>query len=116
MRETSDYSTITGIGAEPTVGELLADPLTRAMMRADRLDAGAVAQMLRSVAGRLRAGGGLKPPSVGVKLLRLSKPSISGYLSWTALDRPSPSATARSAQVSLSADVSGPVCGSICSW
>ncbi len=62
MRETSDYSTITEIGAEPTVGELLADPLTRAMMRADRVDAGAVAQMLRSVAGRLRAGAARNRP------------------------------------------------------
>jgi hypothetical protein len=40
---------------EPTISDLLADPLTSALMKADRVDQAAFAGMLQIVAGRLQA-------------------------------------------------------------
>jgi hypothetical protein len=38
---------------ETTLGEFLADPMTRALMKADRVDVGSLERMLQFLAGRL---------------------------------------------------------------
>jgi hypothetical protein len=49
---------------EPTIGDLLADPLTGALMRADRVDMDDFHEMLRSVSRRLQTARGLARPTV----------------------------------------------------
>lgn len=108
MRETSDISFIAGVGpdfggaqpAEFTLGALLADPLTRALMRADGVDAGAFGRMLRDVAGRLRTS---QAPAK-------AQPSFAGYLPPASLDRRSDATTA------IAGKAARLVCGSPCSW
>ena len=63
MDATSSHSSTSDGGAdfqiayckEPTIGELLADPLTRILMKADHVDIAAFEHMLDSVADRFRA-------------------------------------------------------------
>jgi len=43
--------------AEPSIDDLLSDPIIRAMMAADRVDPDKLRDLLRSVAERLRASG-----------------------------------------------------------
>jgi hypothetical protein len=43
-------------GAEPSIDDLLSDPLVRAFMAADSVDPEELRALLRSVAERLRAG------------------------------------------------------------
>ena len=50
--------------AEPTIGDLLADPLTDALMRADRVDMDDFREMLRSVSRRLQAARAPARPTV----------------------------------------------------
>jgi len=43
-------------GAEPSIEDLLSDPLVRAFMAADRVDPEELRALLRSIAERLKAG------------------------------------------------------------
>ena len=54
---------------EFTLSELLIDPVTRAAMRADRLDSEAFASMMKSVAARIRTGQGSNRPVAGAPFL-----------------------------------------------
>jgi hypothetical protein len=127
MDATSSHSSTSDRGAdfhlpyykEPTIGELLADPLTRILMKADHVDIPAFEHMLDSVAGRFRAGGRIvtRPvvalkASAGVK----SDPSIPDYLNWTCVDRNIESDAARSVHGPITSKISGIVCGSHCPW
>jgi hypothetical protein len=127
MDATSSHSSTSDRGAdfqisyckEPTIGELLADPLTRILMKADHVDIPAFEHMLDSVAGRFRAGGRVvtRPivalkASAGVK----SDPPIPDYLNWTCVDRNIESDAARSAHGPITSKISSIVCGSHCSW
>ena len=47
-----------GRRSEPTTEEILADPIVRALMLADKVDPEALEEMLRFVAARLRDGTG----------------------------------------------------------
>ena len=76
---------------EPTISELLADPMTRILMKADHVDIPAFEHMLDAVAGRVRIGSRIATQpvvalkaSAGVK----SDPSLPDYLNWTCVDRP----------------------------
>ena len=105
--------------AEPTIDELLADPLTRALMEADRVDVAAFEQMLQSVAGRLPAGRRIATEAiVALKTRTNVKPeqSIPDYLRWTSLDRFTEPAEARSVHGAIATKASDLVCGSSCSW
>ncbi|WP_158815329.1 hypothetical protein [Methylocapsa sp. S129] len=102
--------------AEPTLEDLLADPLTRALMKADHVDVGAFEQMLHSLAGRFQAGRAPTQPIVALKTGAKSSLPIPDYLHWTSLDRLSESATARSVSGALAAKASGNICGTHCSW
>jgi hypothetical protein len=64
---------------DTTINELLADPLTRAVMQADRVDPGAFEAMLRSLARHLESqtqagagpeSGGVSPREGGIASLR----------------------------------------------
>ena len=102
--------------AEPTLGELLADPLTRALMKADRVDIRDFEQMLDAVAGRFQAGRVPTQPIVALKTSAKPNLPIPDYLRWTSLDRLSESATARSVSGALAVKASGNICGTHCSW
>jgi hypothetical protein len=104
---------------EPTIGELLADPLTRILMKADHVDIPAFEHMLDSVAGRFRAGGrNATRPVVALKASAGVKPdpSIPDYLNWTCVDRNIGSDAARSVHRPITSKISDIVCGSHCSW
>lgn len=51
---------------DPTLDELLGDPLTQAVMKADRVDPAKLAAMLRSVARQIagRSGGSTAPAEI----------------------------------------------------
>jgi hypothetical protein len=127
MDATSNHSSTSDRGAdfhpayfkEPTIGELLADPLTRILMKADHVDIPAFEHMLDSVAGRFRAGGRIvtRPvvalkASAGVK----SDQAIPDYLNWTCVDRNIDWDGARSGRGPMASKISDLVCGSHCSW
>jgi hypothetical protein len=100
---------------EPTISELLADPLTRALMKADHVDIPAFHQMLDSVAGRFRDGARIAPqPLVALKTGGKSDPSIPDYLRWTSSARNL--ASAPSVHRAIPAMISNIACGSHCSW
>jgi hypothetical protein len=104
---------------EPTIGELLADPLTRALMKADRVDIGAFEQVLRSVASRLSASRRVATqPIVALKTGVGSKggPPLPHYLRWAPVDRFHGSAAARSMHGVLVTKALETSCGSHCSW
>ena len=104
---------------EPTIGELLADPMTRILMKADHVDIPAFEHMLDSVAGRVRTGGRIAPQPVvalkanaGVK----SDPRLPDYLNWICVDRPIGSDPAQTVHGAWASKISGIVRGSHCSW
>ena len=104
---------------EPTLSELLADPLTRILMKADHVDIAAFEHMLDAVAGRVRIGSRIATQpvvvlkaSAGVK----SGPSLPDYLNWTCVDRHIASDSARTMHGALASKISGIVRGSHCSW
>jgi hypothetical protein len=104
---------------EPTISELLADPMTRILMKADHVDIPAFEHMLDSVAGRVRTGGRIAPqPVVALKASAgvRSDPPLPDYLNWTCVDRPGAPDPARSLHGAWASKISGIVRGSHCSW
>jgi hypothetical protein len=79
---------------EPTLPELLADPLTRTLMKADHIDVEAVEGLLREVAGRLRGGADL-----GMSAMIPYRPAPARFMHEAARPKAPDSA-----------------CGRICSW
>jgi hypothetical protein len=105
--------------AEPTISELLGDPLTRALMTADRVDVQAFEQTLQAAACRVRAGSGIATqPTLALQASAGAKsdPSIPDYLRWTSVDRISESSAARSMRGAIVQKASRSVCASNCSW
>ena len=122
MHATRDYSSIPNGNedlrnngcAEPTIGDLLADPLTGALMRADRVDMDDFHEMLRSVSLRLQTAraparptvrftGDAKPyPPISVVAISLGSQSESGAM--------------RSTQALAAGKAAKTSCGSHCPW
>jgi hypothetical protein len=98
-----------------TMGELLADPLTGALMRADRLEVGDVEKMLRTVAGRIQLRGPARP-IVAPRADGEPRPRLPVYLSGRRLPRHSESTTMRSTPAAVAAKTSAVSCGSHCPW
>jgi hypothetical protein len=82
---------------EPTIGELIADPLIRAVMAADHVDANALEAMLHSLAHREA-----KRPGTAIVVRRQP---LFDHLEASPL--PPSSAAAKAARE---------ICGSICTW
>jgi hypothetical protein len=103
---------------EPTLPELLADPLTRALMKADQVDSAAAERMLHEVAGRLRAGGGTLANSLmafdeGAGFIHRASP----YTPWrSSLDLYLHPTTARFMHGAVRTKASELACGRTCSW
>ena len=95
--------------AELTIGDLLADPLTGALMRADRVDMDDFREMLRSVSRRLQAARAL------VIFTGEAKPyppiSVVGTLAGQ-----SESGAMRSTHASAAGKAAKTSCGSYCPW
>ena len=114
-----DVNFKTAYCAEPTIGELLADPLTRALMKADRVDVAAFERMLQSVAGRLPASRRIATEAIVALKTHAavkSEPSVPDYLRWTSVGRLPGPAAARSVHGAIPAKATDLVCGSNCSW
>jgi len=99
--------------AELTIGDLLADPLTGALMRADRVDMDDFREMLRSVSRRLQAARAPARPTV--RFTGDAKPyppipvvEISGGQSELG--------AMRSTQASVAGKAAKTSCGSYCQW
>jgi hypothetical protein len=99
--------------AEPTIGELLADPLTCALMRADRIDAGALEHMLREVAVRVRAD---REPTRSAATLNMDADDGLPVPSFLPRNRVSEPLPARSLPGTVAAMASRIACGSHCAW
>jgi hypothetical protein len=103
--------------AEPSLAELLADPLTRSLMKADRVDVEAVEKMIRSVAQRVRnedrAGADWFSAS---ETTRKSRPNLS-MLGFLPLSSRTPKAAAVQSVHGLEAFKADRIdCGSHCLW
>jgi hypothetical protein len=104
---------------EPTIAELLTDPLTLALMKADHVDLQALEQMLDSVTERFSIAGRVATqPSVVLRrsARAQSESPIPDYLRWTSINRFSDSAAPRSLHGAIAAKASETACGSNCSW
>jgi hypothetical protein len=101
--------------ADMTINELLADPLTGALMRADRVDVHDFENMLRSVARRIQARAPALPV-VAVEAAVEIRPSIGSHISGMFLPRRSESTTTRLSQAAVAAKASRASCGSHCPW
>jgi len=99
--------------AEPTIGDLLADPLTGALMRADRVDMDDFHEMLRSVALRLQGARTLARPMVRFTGDAKPYPPIP-VVGITAGQ--SETGAMRSTQASAAGKAAKTSCGSHCSW
>jgi hypothetical protein len=99
--------------AELTIGDLLADPLTGALMRADRVDMDDFREMLRSVSWRLHAA--RTPSRPTVKFTGDAKPyppiSVVGISAGQ-----SESGAMRSTQAPAAGKAAKTSCGSHCPW
>ena len=99
--------------AELTIGDLLADPLTGALMRADRVDMEDFHEMLRSVSRRLQTARAPARPTV--RFTRDAKPyppiSAVGILAGE-----SESGAMRSTQALAAGKAAETSCGSHCPW
>jgi hypothetical protein len=85
---------------EPTIGELMADPLIRSVMRADRVDAQAFEAMLHALARRV-AG---------------QREAAAAYLRRPPFEAvPAPS-IASPPPLALLAKMPKEICGPLCSW
>ena len=101
--------------AEFTIGDLLADPLTGALMRADRVNVSELEILLGSVACRIQAQAPAQP-IVAVKAAAEPRPSIPGYASGMFLPRRSEATTTRLSQAVGAVKASPVSCGSHCPW
>jgi hypothetical protein len=101
--------------AEFTIGDLLADPLTGALMRADRVNVSELEILLGSVASRIQARAPAQP-IVAVKAAAEPRPSIPGYASGMFLPRRSEATTTRLSQAVGAVKASQVSCGSHCPW
>jgi hypothetical protein len=96
---------------EPTLPELLADPLTRALMKADHIDVEAVEGLLHEVAGRLRGGADLGMPA----MIFDERPHPAAP--WRSLiDLPYRPMAARFMHEAARPKAPESACGRICSW
>jgi hypothetical protein len=84
---------------EPTIGELMADPLIRSVMRADRVDAQAFEAMLHALAQR---GAGQRASATADR-----------RRSFEAISAPPADAPPH---LALLAKMPKEICGSFCSW
>jgi hypothetical protein len=102
---------------EPSLAEILADPLTRSLMNADRVDANAFETMIEAAADRIRMNQRAAPRNF-LSLRRTIKPTPDfpalGYRPSTSRD--SKSAAAQSMHGLVAAKTSGTDCGSHCQW
>jgi hypothetical protein len=101
--------------AEFTIGDLLADPLTGALMRADRVNVSELEILLGSVASRIQAHAP-EQPIVAVKAAAEPRPSIPGYAGVMFLPRRSEATTTRLSQAVAAVKASQVSCGSHCAW
>lgn len=103
---------------ESTLPELLSDPLTRALMKADRVDVGAFEEMLHAVAGRLPAGGRILAQAAVPKASAAAAPysSLPDYMRWTSFDGACGVTAPRSICEMMAGTASEIICGSNCSW
>ena len=121
MHATHDDSSVTNKNknfrnnacAELTIGDLLADPLTGALMRADRVDMDDFHEMLRSVSRRLQTARAPARPTV--RFTGDAKPyppiSVVGILAGQ-----SESGAMRSTQAPATGKAAKTSCGSHCPW
>jgi hypothetical protein len=86
----------------PTIRELLADPMTQAVMKADHVDVGAVEKMLRAQATRLRG--------------REKREAIADYNRWGDVEFGRSFAPAPSVHGSIAARVAHSPLGWLCTW
>ena len=100
---------------ELTIGDLLADPLTGALMRADRVNVSELEILLGSVACRIQAHAPAQP-IVAVKAAAEPRPSIPGYASGNFLPHRSEATTTRLSQAVAAVKASQVSCGSHCPW
>ena len=101
--------------AEFTIGDLLSDPLTGALMRADRVNVSELEILLGSVAYRIQAQAPAQP-IVAVKAAAEPRPSIPGYASGMFQPRRSEATTTRLSQAAAAVKASQVSCGSHCPW
>jgi hypothetical protein len=85
---------------EPTISELMADPLVRSMMSADRVDPHALEAMLHSLAPRIA---------------RRRRPALA-YRPQPLFDARAAVPTVSPGQAAAAAKTPRDICGSICSW
>ena len=85
---------------EPTIGELMADPLIRSVMNADRVDPHALEMMLYSLAQRVAGQRGLTPTG-------RREPSFAAVMAPPIASPPHPA---------LLPKMPREICGSHCSW
>jgi len=100
-----------GFCGELTIGELLADPITRAAMSADRIEVEAFEGMLRSVAGRLRT-----EPVVSLRAEGKAKATIFGYSPWPPVERLGELTRTPGTPPAASGKAPEMTCGSSCAW
>jgi hypothetical protein len=96
---------------EPTLPELLADPLTRALMKADHIDVETVEGLLNEVAGRLRGGADVGMPAMTFD--EKTRPAAPWRLS---IDLPYRPTAARFMHDAARPRAPESACGRICSW
>ena len=99
--------------AEPTIGDLLADPLTGALMRADRVDMDDFHEMLRSVTRRLQAARAPARPTV--RFTGDAKPYPPIPVVGISAGQSEPGAML-STQASVAGKAAKTSCGSHCPW
>jgi hypothetical protein len=99
--------------AELTIGDLLADPLTGALMRADRVDMDGFHEMLRSVTLRLQTARAPARPTVRFTGDAKPYPPIPVV---EISDDQSESGAMRSTQASVAGKAAKTSCGSYCPW
>jgi hypothetical protein len=99
--------------AELTIGDLLADPLTGALMRADRVDMDDFHEMLRSVARRLQTARAPAQPTVRITGDAKPYPPISVMGKLAGQSDPGAIWSTQTSAAGKAAETS---CGSCCPW
>jgi hypothetical protein len=102
---------------EPSLAELLADPLTRSLMKADRVDVEAFEMMIRSAAERVRNKDRAGPGSfLASETTRKSRPSLPTF-GYRPRSSRAPNAAAAQSMHGLEAIKAAKTdCGSHCLW